>query len=57
MRGDAHVYGTPSRFLTPGVLGTIHRTVWPPETAVSEPVTLPRLPRVDVAAELKKRWA
>ena len=56
MRGDAHVYGTPSRFLTRAVIETLDRIMWPVEiTRVEAPVAA-ALPCVDVAAQLKNRW-
>jgi len=57
-QGDAHVYGTKSRFLTPRVLRTLDVGVWPAEAAgVAEPSAKSSLPRVDVAARLRKQWA
>ena len=55
-RGDAHVYGTPSRFLTRAVIDTLDRITWPMESTVAEPPVTHALPRVDVAAQLKNRW-
>jgi DNA helicase-2/ATP-dependent DNA helicase PcrA len=57
LRGDAHVYGTPSRFLTRAVLGTFDRITWPVEVIAAEAPATAALPRVDVAAQLRNRWA
>jgi len=57
-QGDLHVYGTKSRFLTPRVTRALEVTTWPPEAAgVAEPSPRSALPRVDVAARLRKQWA
>jgi DNA helicase-2/ATP-dependent DNA helicase PcrA len=53
-RGDAHVYGARSRFLTPAVLDTLERTGWG-EVAAPEPA--PRdAPKVDVGRRLRGMW-
>ena len=55
-QGDAHVYGTRSRFLTPAVMKTMDALTWPLEQAdVCEPAS-EVLPQIDVAARLRKLW-
>ena len=52
-RGDRHVYGGRSRFMTGGVLQHLEQKAWrrgPIETTVA---AVPSLPRVDVAAKLR----
>jgi DNA helicase-2/ATP-dependent DNA helicase PcrA len=57
-QGDAHVYGTRSRFLSAKVLKTLEVTTWPAEASrAAEPAPAAALPRVDVAARLRKLWA
>jgi DNA helicase II / ATP-dependent DNA helicase PcrA len=54
-RGDAHVYGARSRFLTPAVLARLEPTAWPKAPA-GEPV-LPSLgTELDVGARLRSLW-
>jgi DNA helicase-2/ATP-dependent DNA helicase PcrA len=58
-RGDSHVYGARSRFLTPGVMKCFDAVTWPAAEA-GEPASVyaaDRLPRIDVAAQLRDRWA
>jgi DNA helicase II / ATP-dependent DNA helicase PcrA len=55
--GDAHVFGTRSRFLTPNVMSTLNAITWPSEAQAAEPPPAIALPRVDVAAQLRKLWA
>jgi DNA helicase-2/ATP-dependent DNA helicase PcrA len=55
-QGDTHVYGARSRFLTPAVLATFEVMTWPVETRAAEPAAPQELPRIDVAARLKRRW-
>lgn len=55
-QGDAHVYGTRSRFLTPAVMKVLDAIAWPHESAAAaEPAAQP-LPQIDVAARLRKLW-
>jgi DNA helicase-2/ATP-dependent DNA helicase PcrA len=56
-QGDAHVFGTRSRFLTQTVMSTLDVLTWPNESRVAEPHASTALPRVDVAAQLRKLWA
>jgi DNA helicase-2/ATP-dependent DNA helicase PcrA len=55
-RGDAHVYGTRSRFLTREVMARLEQTVWP-EAQAAEPGAMSSAPRVDVAAKLRGMWS
>ncbi len=54
-RGDAHIYGARSRFLTRRVMATLEETVWPAgEGGVAEPAQ--DAPRVNVAEKLRGMW-
>ena len=54
-RGDAHVYGARSRFMTESVLALFEQITWPlAETAT--PVGSMNAPRVDVAGMLRGMW-
>jgi len=55
-RGDAHVYGAQSRFMTRAVMARLEPAVWPPAQAV-EPRVDADVPRVDVAARLRGMWS
>jgi len=56
-QGDGHVYGTRSRFLTPAVRHALETVTWPADaTRVAEPAAPAALPRIDVAARLRKQW-
>jgi DNA helicase-2/ATP-dependent DNA helicase PcrA len=55
--GDAHVFGTRSRFLTAPVMSTLDVATWPQQAHAPQPVAPAALPRVDVAAHLRKLWA
>ena len=55
--GDGHVFGARSRFLTPAVIGTLDLVTWPAEPHAAEPEAPVALPRLDVAAQLRKLWA
>jgi DNA helicase-2/ATP-dependent DNA helicase PcrA len=54
-RGDAHVYGARSRFLTPAVLGQLERIGWgePPAAGAAAAADAPR---VDVGSQLRAMW-
>ncbi|MEY4761467.1 MAG: hypothetical protein RLZZ200_1323 [Pseudomonadota bacterium] len=52
-RGDRHVYGGRSRFMSAGVLQHLERTAWHPVAAVQPVAPSAALPRVDVAAKLR----
>ena len=54
---DTHVFGTRSRFLTARVMSTIDVITWPCEAHATDPAAGAGLPRVDVAAQLRKLWA
>jgi DNA helicase-2/ATP-dependent DNA helicase PcrA len=54
-RGDAHVYGARSRFLTREVTARLEQAVWP-EAQADEPAAA-SAPRVDVAAKLRGMWS
>ncbi|HYH41942.1 MAG TPA: ATP-dependent helicase [Burkholderiales bacterium] len=57
-QGDTHVYGTRSRFLTPAVTKTLDLVTWPPDARrAEEPPAAKALPRIDVAARMRTRWA
>jgi DNA helicase-2/ATP-dependent DNA helicase PcrA len=56
-QGDTHVYGTRSRFLTAAVTKTLELVTWPADACrAAEPAAAAALPRVDVAARLRKQW-
>jgi DNA helicase-2/ATP-dependent DNA helicase PcrA len=56
-QGDTHVYGARSRFLTSAVIDTLDAIPWPAEARASEPApVLSALPRIDVAARVRKLW-
>ncbi len=54
-RGDAHVYGAQSRFMTRTVMARLEPAVWPPAEA-GEPAVRGSAARVDVAARLRGMW-
>ena len=54
-RGDAHVYGAQSRFMTRRVMATLEPVAWPPAQA-PEPAAA-GAPRVDVASRLRGMWS
>jgi DNA helicase-2/ATP-dependent DNA helicase PcrA len=54
--GDAHVYGTRSRFLTNAVLKTFEALAWSADARVSEPSNRAELPSIDVAQRLRGLW-
>jgi DNA helicase II / ATP-dependent DNA helicase PcrA len=57
-RGDAHVYGARSRFLTPKVMQCFDALTWPGEVEAAPDASAGRaLPRIDVAARLRDQWA
>jgi DNA helicase-2/ATP-dependent DNA helicase PcrA len=53
-RGDAHVYGAKSRFMTRAVLAQFEEDTWPPAEVSAAPsrATAP----VDVAGKLRGMW-
>ncbi|MBS1199800.1 MAG: helicase, superfamily [Proteobacteria bacterium] len=53
-RGDAHVYGARSRFLTPAVLATLECVGWGETPA--EAAAVADAPRVDVGGRLRAMW-
>ncbi|MEK6208912.1 MAG: ATP-dependent helicase [Pseudomonadota bacterium] len=54
-RGDAHVYGARSRFMTRKVVAQFQEVTWPPsEAGAGAPP--PGAPPVDVAAKLRGMW-
>ena len=55
-RGDAHVYGTRSRFLTREVMARLEQAVWP-EAQAAETAAAASAPRVDVASKLRGMWS
>ena len=55
-RGDAHVYGARSRFLTPAVLACLEQVTWP-EAGERASTPAQELPPVDVAAQLRGMWS
>jgi len=56
-RGDGHVYGARSRFLTPKVMQCFDAATWPAEAQAAEERSARALPRIDVAARLRDQWA
>jgi DNA helicase-2/ATP-dependent DNA helicase PcrA len=55
-RGDAHVYGARSRFMTRKVMAQLEETTWPPPDKAA-PVSTTDAAPVDVAARLRGLWA
>lgn len=57
-RGDTHVYGARSRFLTPPLLNCLTTASWPPPGPGPAGVPIPQAPVavVDVAARLRALW-
>jgi len=55
-RGDAHVYGAQSRFMTRAVMARLEPLAWPPAEA-NEALPPADAPRVDVAARLRGMWS
>jgi DNA helicase-2/ATP-dependent DNA helicase PcrA len=55
-RGDAHVYGARSRFLTREVMARLEQTVWP-EAQIAEASPAASAPRVDIASKLRGMWS
>ncbi len=57
-QGDAHVYGTRSRFLSAQVMSCFASMTWPREDASPMPQRIARgdLPKVDVGARLRNIW-
>jgi DNA helicase-2/ATP-dependent DNA helicase PcrA len=55
-RGDAHVYGARSRFITRSVLAQLEQLTWPEAEAgaTAQPTAAPR---VDVAGRLRGLWS
>jgi DNA helicase-2/ATP-dependent DNA helicase PcrA len=54
-RGDAHVYGARSRFLTPAVMSRLEQVTWPQAQAGAREPERPAAP-VDVASRLRAMW-
>ena len=54
-RGDAHVYGARSRFMTRTVLAQCEQVTWPPADADAS-LTSANAPAVDVAGMLRRMW-
>ena len=52
-RGDAHVYGARSRFLTDKLLKCVEQTSWQGSRAVEGSLKDTGAPRIDVASRLK----
>ncbi|TAN53951.1 MAG: ATP-dependent helicase, partial [Betaproteobacteria bacterium] len=55
-RGDAHVYGARSRFLTRAVMSRLDPVTWPLREA-DAPDAVREAPPVDVASRLRQMWA
>ncbi|TAK44127.1 MAG: ATP-dependent helicase, partial [Betaproteobacteria bacterium] len=55
-RGDAHVYGARSRFLTRAVTSRLEPVTWPLREA-DAPQAVHETPPVDVASRLRQMWA
>jgi DNA helicase-2/ATP-dependent DNA helicase PcrA len=54
-KGDRHVYGAKSRFLTQSVMARLESVVWP-EKGEEAPGVRPVRARVDVAGRLRGMW-
>ena len=54
-RGDAHVYGARSRFMTRAVMATFEEIGWPPAGEIT-PARTGGVPKVDIAGRLKAMW-
>jgi len=54
-RGDQHVYGAKSRFMTRAVMARLQQVSWPPADATS-PVPAAASAPVDVAGRLRAMW-
>jgi DNA helicase-2/ATP-dependent DNA helicase PcrA len=54
-RGDAHVYGARSRFMTRALLSRFQEVTWPVADAAASPAST-HVPRVDVAGMLRGMW-
>ena len=54
-RGDAHVYGATSRFLSRAVMQCLQPVAWP-EAAEAEPAPAGNSPAIDVASVLRGLW-
>ncbi len=55
-RGDVHVYGARSRFLTRAVLACLDEVTWPRRDPGTQSQARDA-PRVDVAANLRAMWS
>ncbi len=55
-RGDAHVYGATSRFLTRAVMQRLQPLTWP-EADAAEAAPAREAPPIDVAAALRGLWS
>ncbi|MGA8052231.1 MAG: ATP-dependent helicase [Burkholderiales bacterium] len=55
-KGDAHVYGAKSRFLTRSVMEHLEPRTWP-EAEAAAPAQVESAPRVDVATRLRGLWS
>ena len=55
-RGDAHVYGARSRFMTRAVLAQLEQVTWPTEE-MGAVAPVRDAPQVDIAAKLRGMWA
>jgi DNA helicase II / ATP-dependent DNA helicase PcrA len=55
--GDAHVFGTRSRFMTARVMETFDTVTWPADPLADRRDAPCDLPRIDVAVQLRKFWA
>ena len=55
-RGDAHVYGARSRFITPAVMARLEQVTWP--GAAVRGLTSPEEgPRADLTSKLRRLWS
>ena len=55
-KGDAHVYGARSRFLTEQVLACFEQIGWPAVVAGIAATANAQLPRIDAAARIRDMW-
>jgi DNA helicase-2/ATP-dependent DNA helicase PcrA len=56
-KGDRHVYGAKSRFLTEAVMSKLDATVWPNSAERDADAPPAPLPKIDVAGRLRGLWS
>ena len=55
-RGDTHVYGARSRFMTPAVMARLEEVTWP-DARVKNEASPGNAPRADFAHKLRRLWS